>query len=322
MLNILNGVLSKIKDAANRAREGAKNINVPDLGKISSDLANYITNNPEVGAAFLTAIYEVGMVPISGAPEADPFIRVFVNRLSQGAGVAYARAELFKIAKKVAALYRLWQNSQQQQYMPNVNPFSAPSPFSPTNQNYLLTGGPPPPNIDPFGALQPPPFYQPGHSSSSTSWPGAIHYNPQPVQPAVQPIIAQPAVQPIAQPAVQPIIAQPTVQPIAQPAVQPIAQPAAPPLQPVQQDDKFRFNIVRGVNENLLGSKGGITERMCIAAINAYNQANPHKPIILTGLNKRDFGQDVPMYLAQLRYNMEGKIIIIDTINNRVLFNK
>jgi hypothetical protein len=61
---------------------------------------------------------------------------------------------------------------------------------------------------------------------------------------------------------------------------------------------------------------------MCLAAIDAYNQANPHKPIILTGLNKRDFGQDVSTYLAQLRYNMEGKIIITDTINGRVLFNK
>jgi hypothetical protein len=59
----------------------------------------------------------------SGAPEADPFIRVFVNRLSQGAGVAYARSELSKICERVAALYRLWQNSQQQQqYVPNVNP--------------------------------------------------------------------------------------------------------------------------------------------------------------------------------------------------------
>jgi hypothetical protein len=48
-------------------------------------------------------------------------------------------------------------------------------------------------------------------------------------------------------------------------------------------------------------------ERLELAAINAYSQANPDKPIILTGLNKRDFGGESAMYRAQLRHHMEGK---------------
>jgi hypothetical protein len=59
-----------------------------------------------------------------------------------------------------------------------------------------------------------------------------------------------------------------------------------------------------------------------LAAINAYNLANPHQIIDLSGINRWDFGNTPQMYKAQLAHQMEGKIVIIDMINNRVLFNR
>ena len=70
---------------------------------------------------------------------------------------------------------------------------------------------------------------------------------------------------------------------------------------------------------NLLGPKGGLTERAIVSAIDAHSLASPTTPIDLAG-NKQLLTS--AGYLAQLRYRTQGKIKITDGINQRVIFNK
>ena len=76
--------------------------------------------------------------------------------------------------------------------------------------------------------------------------------------------------------------------------------------------------VIRDVN--LLGLKGGLTERAILSAIDAYSLANPTAPIDLAGLDSQQLNP--AGYLAQLRYRIPGKIDIADGINQRVIFNK
>ena len=89
-------------------------MNVPNFGKVSSDFAHFMSDNPEVAVAFLAAVGETNMIPLSGAHEPDPIVNVFANRIAQGLATSHASNEIIKFAKMVAAQYRMWQRHQQQ----------------------------------------------------------------------------------------------------------------------------------------------------------------------------------------------------------------
>ena len=118
------------------------------------------------------------------------------------------------------------------------------------------------------------------------------------------------------QPAVEPIINQPQA---AAAAAEPIIEQPQPPPPPI---GKFEFLITPENIIELLGPKGGLRAETYIAAIEAYNLANPGSIIDLTGLNKEDFGGTHSMYRAQLAKEIQGKIKIIDTVRNIVLYDK
>ena len=102
-----------------------------------------------------------------------------------------------------------------------------------------------------------------------------------------------------------------------QPAAEPIEQPqpaaAADPTieQPPPPNDKFDFLLTPENRLGLLGPNLGLTANTYIAAIQAYNLANPDTTIDITGINGEDFGWTHSTYRRQLAHHLEGKIRII-----------
>ena len=134
-----------------------------------------------------------------------------------------------------------------------------------------------------------------------------IMQNMQPAQPeaaqAAQPEPAQP------EPA-QPEPAQP--EPVhAAHAAQPAAQP----------QEKYEF-IITEDEKDLLGEKGGLTERAIREAAARYNAEHSGSPIDFTDIEREHFGRSSATYMQHLRYQLEGNVRIINGVTGKVLFNK
>ncbi len=71
----------------------------------------------------------------------------------------------------------------------------------------------------------------------------------------------------------------------------------------------------------MLGNKYNLTARAMIAAINAYDAANPGSRIDISRVNKSDFGGDSAVERKFYRDLMKGKIQITFG-NNNLLVNK
>ena len=72
----------------------------------------------------------------------------------------------------------------------------------------------------------------------------------------------------------------------------------------------------------LLGPKLGLTANTYIAAIQAYNLANPNSTIDTTRINREEFGWTHSTYRRQWAHHLEGKIRIIDTVRGLALYDK
>ena len=98
-------------------------------------------------------------------------------------------------------------------------------------------------------------------------------------------------------------------------AQQPQPNPPQPPVV-----EKYEF-IITEDEQNLLGPKGGLTERAIREAAARYNLDNSDNPIDLTGLEARHFGSSSTIR-QHLCFHLEGKVRIINGVTGKVLFDK
>jgi hypothetical protein len=82
----------------------------------------------------------------------------------------------------------------------------------------------------------------------------------------------------------------------------------------------FEF-IINDIDKDLLGPRGGLTERAIREAADRYNLSPGAQTIDLSGLDIRHFG-NAAMFRQHLCFQLEGKVKIVNGMTGKVLFNK